>query len=158
MSEHRDKMQSSPAWRFRMLHAAHRAATDASLSRFGVREFGQPFILFMLERGVDGSAAAQRQLSEKLRVSPATMTASLKALEKQGCIRRAPDESDQRRKRIEITEKGRQVAAKCRCAFERVDEAMYEGFTEGEIAELSAFFERMTANLRGIYAGEEDCT
>ena len=81
--------QDSPAWRFRALHHAHRSAVDAALSRFGVREFGQPFILFMLERDGDGAYDAQREISQRLGVSPATVTASLKSLEKQGCIRRA---------------------------------------------------------------------
>ena len=144
----------SPVWRFRMLHNAHRGAVDAALGRFGVREFGHPFILFMLERDADGEYDAQRKISERLGVSPATVTASLKSLEKQGCIRRVSCEQDMRRKRIEITETGRDVAQKCRMAFQSVDHAMYGGFSDEELAELAGFFERMTANLRSTYSDD----
>lgn len=146
--------QDSPAWRFRTLHNAHRCAVDAALGRFGVREFGQPFILFMLEREGDGAYDTQRKISQRLGVSPATVTASLQSLEKQGCIRRVSCESDMRRKRIEITDAGRDAAAKCRRAFQSVDESMYEGFTQAELDTLAGFFERMTANLRSTYSDD----
>ena len=39
-----DAVLSSPAWRYRMLHVAHRTATDTLLDKHGVKDFGHPFI------------------------------------------------------------------------------------------------------------------
>ena len=78
--EQGDAVLSAPAWQFRMLHLAHRAATDALLDKYGVRDCGHPFILFLLEHcGSDGGFAMQKELSRRLRVSPASVTAALKA-------------------------------------------------------------------------------
>lgn len=157
MINHEDMASSSPAWRFRMLQNAHRAAVDASLERCGVREFGQPFILFMLARvSRNGAFDSQRELAEGLRVSPATVTASLKSLEKQGCIVRAAGEGDMRKKRIMITDMGREVTEKCGRAFAAIDEAMYAGFSPDELDRLSDYFTRITENLRRLSSGQED--
>lgn len=59
--EQGDAVLSAPAWQFRMLHLAHRTATDALLDKYGVRDCGHPFILFLLEHcGSDGGFAMQR--------------------------------------------------------------------------------------------------
>ena len=153
--EPNDAMLSSPAWQFRMLHLAHRTATDALLDKYNVRDCGHPFILFLLEHcGIDGGFAMQKELSRRLRVSPASVTAALKALEKQGCIVREAEESDMRRKRIRVTDKGRDVAKRYVEVFTEVDEAMYSGFTDEELRSVSAYFGRITENLRALAAKE----
>lgn len=152
-----DMSSAPPAWKFRMMQNAHRAAACATLARCGVSEYGQPFILFtLLHSGEDGALDAQRDLADRLRVTPATITASLNSLEKQGCIIRVPDENDMRRKRIVLTGKGREAAASCGRAFSELDDAMYAGFTPEELETLSGFLMRITENLRAI-CGEGEC-
>ena len=119
-----DAVLSSPAWRYRMLHVAHRTATDTLLDKHGV-------------------------------ISPASVTAALKALEKQGCIVREAQESDMRRKRIRITDKGREVALRYKEVYTEVDEAMYRGFSDEELRAVSAYFERITQNLRALCEQED---
>lgn len=150
-----EAVQSAPAWRFRMLHVAHRAALDTLLERHGLKECGHPFILFLLMRGgEDGCMSMQKELSKCLRVSPATVTSALKLLEKQGCIVREAEEHDLRKKRIRITDRGREAAQRYIEVFSEVDEAMYGGFTGTELDQVSDLFERMTENLRAL-AGQE---
>ena len=67
---------------FRAVGKMHKACLRKEMDRRGLAEVGQPFILFMLERDADGEYDAQRKISERLGVSPATVTASLKSLEK----------------------------------------------------------------------------
>ena len=155
--EKSDAMLSSPAWRFRMLHIAHRNATDALLDKYGVRDFGHPFVLCLLEHcGGEEGFVMQKELAKRLRLPPATVTAALKALEKQGCIVRESEESDMRRKRIRVTEKGREVAQRYVNVFTEVDEAMYKGFSPEELEAVSGYFKRITENLRSL-AGQEGC-
>ena len=59
-----DVVLSSPAWQFRMLHLAHRTATDALLDKYDVRDCGHPFILFLLEHcGADDGCYAKGALA-----------------------------------------------------------------------------------------------
>lgn len=153
-SEFSDTMLSSPAWNYRKVDNARRLALTDAMSKSGIHEPGQPFILFMLEHAAPkGGVGTQRELSEHLGVSPATVTASLKSLEKQGYITRVPDKTDLRCKRIMITPLGREVARACIKAFTIVDDAMYTGFTQEEQEILSGFYKRIYSNLRTLVNG-----
>lgn len=149
-----DTLLSSPAWSYRKVDNARRIALADAMSVSGFNEPGQPFILFMLEHAVpQGGLSAQRELSDHLGVSPATITASLKSLERQGYITRVSDESDMRRKRIMITSLGREVVQECIKAFRIVDDAMYLGFTEHEQELLMGFYKRIYKNLCALTNG-----
>ncbi|HHU22979.1 MAG TPA: winged helix-turn-helix transcriptional regulator [Clostridiales bacterium] len=148
MHQNENGNKHSTEWLFRDLNTACRLASDAAFAKFGVREFGQPIILFMLERyGKDGVIATQKELAQRMRVSPTTITISLKSLERLGCIRKINDKKDMRRNQIEITEKGKMVAKQCRKAFEDLNKAMYQGFAPEERELINSFFIRMTNNL-----------
>ena len=147
----------SPEVQFRRLHRMHRMASDTIFTHLDIREYGQPLILFILdEQSQDGAVSTQKQLAQALNVSPATVTISLKSLERLGCVQKHQNPEDMRRNTISITEKGREVAAQFRRAFGLMDAAMYSDFTEQERMILSGFFERMTNNLRKIAKGELD--
>ncbi len=146
MQERNPPMKGRAEWLFRELNNAHRMATDAVTSRLGLRELGQPIILFILEDCGD-EGISQGELAKIMRVSPATVTVSLKSLERHACIRKVPDETDMRRNRIEITEKGRHAARLCRLAHDRIDRAMYRGFSREEMDTISSLYVRMTENL-----------
>ena len=140
--------RSSPEWLFHRLNRAHHLASNVVFEKFGIREYGQPMILFALERyGKNGVIATQKELAEHLGVSQTTTAISLKSLERQGCVSKSPDKADMRRNRIEITEKGLEVAEKFRNAFRDLDQAMYEGFSEEEKTQIAEIYERMTKNL-----------
>lgn len=135
-------------WQFHRLTRAHHLASNMLFDKFGIREYGQPMILFALERfGKGGAIATQKELAEHLGVSQPTTAVSLKYLERQGCVSKITDERDMRRNRIEITEKGIEVAKKFREAFRELDEVMYSGFSEEEKAQAAEIYERITKNL-----------
>jgi DNA-binding MarR family transcriptional regulator len=145
---------SGPEWLFRDLQDAHRRAFISAFQRCGVGDMGHPMILFILEEfGEDGVIATQKELARRMRLSPTTITISLKTLERQGYVRKVTDGSDLRRNRVEITEAGRQIADKCRAAFSEIDRAMYRGFTPEEIGLISSLYLRMAENLRSITSG-----
>ena len=129
----------------RQLHQIHRSAVQAELNAAGLREVGHPMLLNILESGED--CCAQRDLAELLHISPAAVANSLKSLEKGGYIRREPGQTDARRNRVSLTEKGAQAVAGCRDAFRRVDARMMAGFTQEELAQLSQLMGRMLKNL-----------
>lgn len=135
---------------FQAVARARNQAIQAELSSRGLGDLGNPMILFLLkDRGEEQGVAAQRELSDALRVSPATVAVSLKSLEKGGYVEKLPDETDQRRKGVRLTAKGEGAFHRCLQVFQAVDQRMFEGFAEDEQELLSAYYVRMIRNLRG---------
>ncbi len=139
-----------PKWLYRDLKRMHELATSSVFMEQGLN-IGQPLLLFVLEaQSDDGINPTQRDLADELNLSPTTVTMSIKSLERQGYVEKFSDVSDMRKNRIEITDKGREIAKSCRRALDKVDEGMYLGFSDDEIALISSFFVRMTENLRKL--------
>lgn len=66
----------------------------------------QAGILFILN---SQGRLSQRQLAQKIGITPPSMTVTLRKLEEHGLIRKEPDEKDQRVIRICLSEAGRSV-------------------------------------------------
>lgn len=142
--DHRDR----PEWAFHALMRSHRMAHCAIFERLGLRDVGQPMLLFVLDDALrDGRECTQKGLCSALRLSAPTVTASVKSLERHGYVRRRTDERDMRRNIVEITDSGSRIAQLCRCAFSDIEEAMYRGFSVQERQQISELFARMADNL-----------
>lgn len=146
---------SGPEWAFRRLMRAHRLAHDAVFEQLGLREIGQPVLLFVLnDLRREDKKCTQKELAEFLGLSPSTVTISINSLEKRGLTRRVADPCDKRRNYVEITPEGIAVAEKCRRAFDDIDRAMYSGFSPEEISGVTAMFDRISDNLSAL---EDKC-
>ena len=74
---------TTPEWAFRRLIHAHHTAHNAVFERMGLKQVGQPMILFALaDAKRDGLRLTQRELADQLRRSPSTITVSMNSLEK----------------------------------------------------------------------------
>ena len=99
----------------------------------------------------------QEALAQRLHVSPATIANSLKSLERMGYITRQSDPADGRKKRIAITDKGRDARSRCIAVFDRVDNQLYAGFSPQELEQLRQYYQRMLDNLKVIGGSAESC-
>lgn len=144
---------------FHALNRAHFNAQMAGLREHGLPHLGSPKVLFaLIDRAAQGlPPPSQKDLAETLHISPATIAASLKSLERGGYISRQTDERDSRRNLISITEKGRETLLVSREVFRSVDAYMYNGFTPTERAQVEAYHRRMLENLYQIGGGEDCC-
>lgn len=143
------------AWGYTSLlfrvNLARRNAVQAALAAEGLQDVGQPKILFLLkEEGEDGALPAQWELAQRLHISQATVAMSLKSLERMGYIARQADPKDGRKKRIAITEKGRDARTRCISIFDRVDAQLYSGFSQEELTQMKEILQRMLDNLEPI--------
>ena len=116
------------------------------LSKVGLYK-GQPPVLFLLDRAEKG--LTQAQLAEKLSVSPASITVSLRRMEKAGLVLRSPDHQDARRNLVTITEDGRLVLKEADKRIIKIETQMLSGFSTEEAERFLNFFERSIKNLKG---------
>ena len=146
----------SPEQLFHVLERKHHAAVDNLLSRNGLSNIGQPAILSILSQQENGVIASQKELARRLRGSPATMTVSLKSMERDGYVKKLSNAEDLRCKPIAITEKGLRAAKLIDEVFETLDHGMYRGFSGEELERISLLYRRMIDNLEAIGSGKPE--
>lgn len=86
-------------------------------------------ILFVLECN---GQLSQKELSEKIGVTPPSMTVALRKLEERGYITKEADTEDQRIVRIELSEKGKSCIAKIHSSLDGMEELVYRGMSKEE--------------------------
>lgn len=137
-----------PSILFHTLHRAQHNLVQSMLAQRGLEDLGSPMVLFFVQdRAAAGTLPAQREIAQGLNVSPAAVGNSLKSLERAGYVERQPDPSDQRCKRIAITEKGERALKDCVEVMAYTDQQMFAGFTAEEQEQLTRFHCRMLDNL-----------
>ena len=153
-------MDDRPGIVFHQMLRAHHNASMAALAAQGLGNIGSPRLLLELAQYPDDpdQAPTQKELADRLHSAPPTIAASLKCLERQGYVARRTDERDSRRNRISITRKGRDALEAGMRSFQRVDDAMFRGFTPEEREQVQAFHRRILENLYRIGGGRDaDC-
>ena len=90
----------------------------------------------------------QRELAEHTHVTAATISGTLKRMERADLIKRSEDESDARVSIVELTEKGLNCSDEAVRLFVETDTSMLKGFNEDELKMLLDFLNRMHSNLR----------
>ena len=102
----------------------------------------------MLIEASRDSRLCQKDLAEKMEISPAAVTVTLKKLETQGYIERTPSSDDSRVNNIAITSKGKNIVKKTNDFYGVIDETAFEGFSDEEIAAFSGYMKRLIENLK----------
>ena len=100
----------------------------------------------------DENLPSQRELAERLKISPAAVATTLKKLETDGYVERsrAHDGCDCRAKEIAITDKGRHALTDTEKYFRYVDTAALCGFSDSELDTLCSMLDRIQDNLHSI--------
>lgn len=128
---------------FAQVSRLHHNRLHMLLGEFGVYQ-GQPPILFMLW---DKDGRSQKEIVERLKVKPATVTVMLKRMEKAGWLERRTDSIDLRVSRVYLTEKGRNIQSQVERAIQQLEEEFLTGFTQEERILLRRFLLHMKENL-----------
>ncbi|MCM1252531.1 MAG: MarR family transcriptional regulator [Clostridium sp.] len=101
-------------------------------------------LLMMLGKNPNCS---QNELASALGISPAAVAVSLGKLEKGGYIRRETNLDDHRSNQVAITEKGNQIICKSIKIFDKVECAMFDGFTKEELENFHELMKKAYGNL-----------
>lgn len=128
-----------------LLHTSRRRfqLSELLLERLGIGP-GQMPVLGELDRH---GKLTQRALAEKTHVTAATISGTLKRMERAGLITRSSDETDARVSIVELTDKGQNYRDEAVRLFVETDVNMLEGFTEEELTQLLSYLNRMHENV-----------
>ena len=128
----------------------HYYRTHVLLEEIGVYP-GQPPMLFILNQE-DGQS--QKELANKLKIKPSTITVMLKRMEKANLIVRKKDDKDQRISRVYLTEKGKKVCEDTIEVVKQIERECFKDFTEEEKETLKSLFLKMKNNLTDAFDEE----
>ncbi|KAI4444431.1 MarR family transcriptional regulator [Schaedlerella arabinosiphila] len=105
---------------------------------------GHAGILFILNK--EGELS-QRELSEKMNLTPPTITSAIQKMEKLGYIRRKPDDKDQRVLRLCVTDKGKACLDQICKVGKEMEEMAFQGMSMEETLLLKRLLMQVRDNL-----------
>ena len=111
--------------------------------------FGQ---LPILEVVKNLGSCTQKEIANKLKVTPPTVATSVKRLVKNGYLVKVIDENDLRNTLISITEEGKKKTCACRRKFDELDSQIFAMFNDEEKEELA----KLLIKLNDSFEKEEN--
>ena len=136
------------------LSRKHFQLNTAQLEETGIGS-GQIPVLLELNRWGELN---QRELAERTRVTPATMSGTLKRMEKAGFITRTADENDARISRVSLTDAGRIQCENARRGFDTACHQLLAGLDTEDLHQLGSLLTRIQENLGGMTCGRMEST
>ena len=106
----------------------------------------------------DCEVLTQREIADRIRVTPATISATIKRMEKAQLVARFSGESDARVSFVRLTDAGRACFEEATRAMDLPYGEMMQGFSQDEIELFHDFIRRMDDNMTRFAAktnGEE---
>jgi len=131
----------------------HRCAVEKKLKPLNMHR-SQHMLLMLVSHSPDN--ISQRDLADKLQITPAAVAMTLKKLEADEYIARRADENDNRVNRIVILPKGEEVVLLSEKSFNTIDDAMFEGISEGELSAFIETMEKINSNLMKVNFDAKD--
>jgi|LFRM01.2.fsa_nt_gb DNA-binding MarR family transcriptional regulator len=110
-------------------------------------EQGQPLALAVIAAN---EGISQRQLSDKLFITPASATSLLQKLERAGLVERKTDPNDQRAFCIYLTEKGHLTDQQMKAGLKAIENACSQDFSQQELEEFRRLLIKFHNNLYRI--------
>jgi DNA-binding MarR family transcriptional regulator len=126
--------------------AAHRQL----MIRVFAEQAAHPAQVFCLRIVAAHDGLSQRDIAHALRLSPPTVTAMLRRMEKAGTIERRPDPADGRVSRVHLTATGRERERETRVVLGAAIGAVLESLSEPDRLELARLLDLLSARMRAV--------
>ena len=131
---------------FLLAARSHHHTFEKHAGEFGVHRSQHRILMFLSRRG--DAVTTQKDIAANFQISAAAVAVSVRKLEAEGLIARNADENDNRSNIISLTEKGMDIVTQTKTLINAIDEAMFDGFDEDEIAQFSVYLSRLCDNIR----------
>lgn len=112
-------------------------------SRFDLKPWQAGILLVLAGRDL-----SQKEVAEKLNVTPSTITTSIQKMEREGYVYRSPDPNDLRVMRLSVTEKSKAYLEKLFEVGDLMDEIVFAGMSVEEKIVLKRLLLQVRENLR----------
>lgn len=122
----------------------HRRAMHRYFQSVGMFN-GHPHMLFHLAHT---PGISQKELAQRMEISPASVAISIRRLESAGLIRRQRDARDARVWHLYLTPQGERMDAACARGRDFMIDTLYRDFTPQEQQELYRLLDKMIVNLQ----------
>jgi len=122
----------------------HRCLLESKVKDFGMHITSHRVLMHLARFD---KLLSQKELADRLSITPAAVTGILKRLEAEKYIERRPS-SDNRYNEISITDKGRDVVEHTKQTFGSADRALFEDFSDEELEVYVRCLEKMQNNIK----------
>lgn len=138
-------------WKLGLAKHLHRKRIEEIINEAGLY-YGQLPILDALE---ELGTASQKEVANKLHVSAASMTNSVKRMERNGHLTCVVNEDDRRSHRLCMTEQGKKTRAFCASKFCEMDCAVMEDISKEDLAVFEKVLDAMIKKLEELEKNNE---
>lgn len=114
-----------------------------TLDKVGIYPGQHPVLFHLLLK--DGQS--QKELAQKIKIQPATITVMLKRMEKAQIVERKVDTNDQRIIRVYLTEEGKRIAQEAKEIINEIGKECFANFTQEEEVILRRLLLQIKDNL-----------
>jgi MarR family transcriptional regulator, lower aerobic nicotinate degradation pathway regulator len=147
MPDERDQHDSVGAWA-KKYHFASRALIESTLRE---HDLG-PTQWYVLHRLVNVGPTLQRDLSRLLGVERATLSGVVATLVRKGLVDQHPDATDQRQRRLSITDAGRDLWARLPDPVALALDVSFDGVDDADLAVARRVLREATARIEAHLA------
>ena len=133
------------AWKRDTMFMLRRIMLNKTTNNTGLYMGQLPILAYICHN--DG--CTQKEISDWLNVSPASIALSTKRLQKAGFIKKPVDKDNLRCNRLSVTESGSETAFKCREAMNVFDTEMFSGIGEEGLEQFNKTLDIFINNLTG---------
>lgn len=128
------------------INQMYRKKIEKLVADTGIHRAQHRMLMMLSEAEYD----SQAELARALEISTATVTVSLKKLERDGYIQKKAKEEDSRVNFVSLTAKGEEIVKKSKEIFGYLDNQLIKGFADEELITLRRYLSRMYNNLSEI--------
>ena len=122
----------------------HRCMIDTRAKEIGIHRTQHRILMHL---AIDGMLPSQKELADRLDITPAAVTVALKKIEQDGYVERTLGQ-DTRYNELKITEKGRALVNLTREIFSAADAAIFDGFSDEELETYISCLEKLQINIK----------
>lgn len=110
----------------------------------------------LLNKLAESGGINQKELANRMNISPATLTRMVQNMEKNDLVIRHTDSNDQRKTIIRLTDKGIRVRSQIQKKMAVIDNKIFKKFTQDEKDILKDMLLRIQAQLKQEIANENN--
>lgn len=128
----------------RQVCKAHSNKVNQILSKVNLHK-GQPMLLNLLLRK-DG--IPQSNLAKELKITPATVSAMVKRMEKAGLVIRKRNAEDERVSKVYLTQEGKKICLQLDNLQYEMESIVFKGFGDEDKIVMKGYLDRIIENLK----------